>query len=147
MCEKQKSELLEPEVVLSDTLINSCTREYLDGTGDIYIKFTSKLYQRSNGSRYINVSWFVSGCQTTSKEFPFPAPCEMKLTIWISEPINLPAIVHQVPNSCTASGAETIDVPGNGNYRTNVKLEAKCYAYLPVKTLIAIREGSCNCFI
>ncbi|MDD4749479.1 MAG: hypothetical protein PHD26_06060 [Methanosarcinaceae archaeon] len=95
----------------------------------------------------MNVSWFVSGCQTTSKEFPFPAPCELKITIWISEPINLPAIVHHVPNSCTASGAETIDVPSSGNYRTNVKLEAKCYAYLPVKTLIAIREDSCNCVL
>ena len=36
MCEKQKSELLEPDSVLADTLINNCTREYLDGTGDIY---------------------------------------------------------------------------------------------------------------
>ncbi|MDD2613708.1 MAG: hypothetical protein PHH67_00040 [Methanosarcina sp.] len=147
MCEKQKSELLQPDVVLADTLINSCTREFLDGTGDIYIKFTSKLYQRSNGSRYMNVSWFVSGCQTTSKEFQFPAPCEMTVTIWISEPINLPAIVHQVPSSCTASGAETIDVPSNGSYKTNVKLEAKCYAYLPAKILIANRENSCNCVI
>lgn len=95
----------------------------------------------------MNVSWFVSGCQTTSKEFPFPAPCDMKVTIWISEPITLTPIVHMVESSCSASGAETIDVPSNGSYKTNVKLEAKCYAYLPFKTLIVTQEDSCNCVI
>lgn len=95
----------------------------------------------------MNISWFVSGCQTTSKEFAFPAPCEMKVTIWVSEPISISPIVHIVESSCSASGAETIDVPSDGSYKTNVKLEASCYAYLPLKTLIANREDSCYCVI
>jgi hypothetical protein len=147
MCEKQKNEALKAASSLGDTLVDSCTKTHLDGTGDVYIKFTSKLYQRSNGSRYLKVSWFVSGCQTTSKEFVLPAPCEMKITIWVSEPITITPIVHSVPASCSASGTETIDVPSSGDYRTNVKLEVKCYAYIPLKTLIATREDSCYCDI
>ncbi|WP_135389315.1 hypothetical protein [Methanolobus halotolerans] len=113
----------------------------------VYINFTGKLYERSNGSRYINVDWFVSGCQTTSKKFNSPAPCEMKITIWVSEPISLTPIVHSVPESCSASGNDYIDVPSSGDYRTNVKLEVKCYAYLPLKTLVGMREDSCYCDI
>ncbi len=147
MCEKQKDQLLKTKSSLGDTLVDSCNQEHFDATGDVYIKYTATLYERSNGSRYIYVDWFVSGCQTTSQEFVLPAPCEMKITIWVSKPITITPTVHSVPESCSASGTDIIDVPSSGDYRTNVKLEVKCYAYLPLKTLIVTREDSCYCDI
>ncbi|MDW7730884.1 MAG: hypothetical protein SCH66_00470 [Methanolobus sp.] len=149
MCEKQKEQLLKTKSSLGDTLVDSCNQEHFDATGDVYIKYTAKLYERSNGSRYINVDWFVSGCQTISKEFNFPAPCDMKITIWVSEPITLTPIVHS-SDSCSASGSEVIDVPSSGDYRINMKLEVKCYAYLvpfAPKSLVGTAEDSCYCDI
>ncbi|MGP8330554.1 MAG: hypothetical protein ACT6FF_09605 [Methanosarcinaceae archaeon] len=140
---------IKTEVQETDIFIDACTREYLKESGNVYIKLEAKLYERANGSRYIVAAWYVHGCQRLAGEYSFPAPCEMTVTTWVSEPINLPEIVHEF-NSCTASNTDVIDVPSSGDYTINVKLETKCYAYVVPgigKFLTGFDDGSCNCSI
>jgi hypothetical protein len=158
-----------------DRVVNNCSNTYLSNSGEIYIKITdANLHQRSDGSYYVDVDWFVHGCQTTAQRaangeimLPLDGPCcEMIITVGVSwdyigqpgEPSPFPDNHVQEINLCSKSGSSTFEI-SNNECRVFVKLHTECFAYLiseaippyipavviPIRVCVAEENGSCSC--
>ncbi len=134
-----------------DELVGTCTKTHLSISGDVYINIeNATLYKRSNGTYYLDVNWFVHGCQTLSQDPDFPATrCELIVTIGVSwnyigipgEPSPYPPDQVQEIDSCSGSGFNKFEVQSS-ECSVNINLFVKCYWYL---ILLGMEEDSCSC--
>ncbi len=141
-----------------DEVVGTCSITHLSISGDVYIKIeNATLYKRSNGTYYLDVNWFVQGCERLKLEYNFPAPCEMTVTASVSwdyvgipgEPSPYPPEQVQEIDSCSGSGSNTFEVDSS-HCSVSIKLYVKCYAYfppIPSKILVGSEEDSCSCSI
>ncbi|MHC1575952.1 MAG: hypothetical protein ACXQTE_01225 [Methanosarcinaceae archaeon] len=141
-----------------DEVVGTCSKTHMSISGDVYIKIeNATLYKRPNGTYYLDVDWFVQGCERLKLNYNFPAPCEMIVTTSVSwdylgipgEPSPYPPDQEQEIDSCSGSGSNTFEVQSR-ECSVSVNLYVKCYAYfppIPPKILVGSEEDSCSCSI
>jgi hypothetical protein len=136
-----------------DEIIDNCSKTHLSTSGNVYIKIeNATLYKRQNGTYYLDVDWFVHGCETYWQDPDFPATrCEMTVTIGVSwdyigipgEPLPYPPDQVQEIDSCTKSGTNTFEVQSRA-CSVNINLFVKCYRYM---IFLGMEDDSCYCFL
>jgi hypothetical protein len=109
---------------------------------------SAELHQRSNGTRYVTVDWYVGGCLAYSKEFT-ATRCELSTTIKVSWPDGSSEVVKPVYiDYCIQSGTDNIDVsPSASSYSVEVKVHVECWVWVIIWTNIGREDASASCAV
>ena len=109
---------------------------------------SAELHQRGNGTRYVVIDWYVSGCFDYSRQFTFTS-CELSTTIKVSWPGSSSEIVKPLyTDSCPQVGTDNIDVaPSASSYTVEVKVHSECWVWVIRWTNIGREDASASCVI
>jgi len=109
---------------------------------------SADLYQRGDGTRYVIIDWYVSGCFDYSRQFTFTS-CELSTTIKVSWPGGSNEIVKPLyTDYCIQSGTDNIDVaPSASSYTVEVKVHAECWVWVIIWTNIGREDAATSCVI
>ena len=109
---------------------------------------SADLYQRGDGTRYIIIDWYVSGCFDYSRQFTFTS-CELSTTIKVSWPSGSSEIVKPLyTDYCIQSGTDNIAVaPSASPYTVEVKVHAECWVWVITWTNIGREDAAASCVI
>ncbi|WP_305066325.1 hypothetical protein [Methanoculleus sp.] len=132
----------------ADTPIGSCGPAQEVKPNAVAKLNSAELYQRSNGTRYVTVGWYVGGCYAYSKEFT-ATRCELSTTIKVSWSGGSNEIVKPVyTDYCIQSGTDNIEVSSSASsYSVEVKMHTECWVWVVVWTNIGREDASASCVI
>ncbi len=141
-----------------DVLIGSCGPIELGETNALAILRSAKLYQRSDGTRYITINWGANGCfnymNPSNPDGYYPnMRCELSTVIrvrWLdSIAIGSNEIVKPVYTYCTQEGTDNMDVSSSASsYSIEVTVHAECFAWSIVHYVpIGNADASASCII
>lgn len=109
---------------------------------------SAELYQRGDGTRYIEIDWYVTGCKAYDDQFLLSS-CELSTTIevsWAGDSIEIVKPVYT--EHCIQSGTDVIAVSSSASsYPVEVKVHAECWVFLTGWTNIGREDASASCVI
>jgi hypothetical protein len=127
------------------TKLTTCTSGSNSTNADLEV--TASLYEREDGSRYIEATWSAYGCAEIyydDPSNPTPVNCnDAKVTVKLIEPINMLGDEYEY-DGCSKSRTINFDVPSNSDtYKIKMNYDVWCVA--PISGIV-LGSGSTFCY-